>query len=89
MVIKSNYLSVPEAFERLTGNRPNPSTCWRWAKDAGLETWMIGGRRRTTIEACQQFIESRTLETKLKPKASEAASEAKAELARRLGKKTA
>ncbi len=90
-MLKTKYLSVPDAFEQLTGSRPNPTTCWRWAKDSGLETWMIGGRRRTTIEAVQQFIESRTLDAKLKaraPKPSEAASDAKDELARRLGKKS-
>jgi hypothetical protein len=58
------YLPIPTAVEEKTGYRPHPVTCWRWSKKgiAGvkLQTWMIGGRRLTTLEAVQQFIDSQT-----------------------------
>lgn len=59
-----NYLSVPSAIEAATGQRPTPTTCWRWytrgSKGVVLQTWMLGGRRVTTQEAVQDFIERRT-----------------------------
>lgn len=58
------YLSVPKAIEQVTGERPHPSTCWRWAiRGVGgtrLETKVIGGRRKTTVAAVETFIEART-----------------------------
>lgn len=62
-----DFLSIPTAIERATGNRPHPSTCWRWAtQGAGghiLKTWMLGGRRKTTVKAVHEFIEARTQAT--------------------------
>jgi hypothetical protein len=58
------YLSVPKAIEQVTGARPHPSTCWRWAiRGVGgtqLQTWLVGGRRKTTVGAVETFIEART-----------------------------
>lgn len=58
------FLPVPKAIEIVTGYRPNPSTCWRWAqfgvKGVVLRTWMLGGRRKTTIDAVEQFIAERS-----------------------------
>lgn len=58
------FLSVAQAVESATGRRVNPSTCWRWAargsKGVRLETWLLGGRRVTTVEAVLLFLELRT-----------------------------
>ncbi len=60
----SKFLPVPAAIEAVTGSRPHPSTCWRWAiKGSGgrkLKTWMVGGRRCTTIPSVEEFICQRT-----------------------------
>ncbi len=60
----AKYLSIPALFEQLTGQRPNPSTIWRWSvkgsQGVRLQTWMIGGRRLTTREAVEEFIAART-----------------------------
>ncbi len=58
------YLAVAEAIERATGSRPHPTTCWRWTKKGcggtKLQTWVVGGRRVTTIDAVQLFVSART-----------------------------
>ncbi len=60
----ANYLSVPKAIQAVTGNRPHPSTCWRWSTrgigGVRLKTWVVGGRRMTTTEAVETFIGTRT-----------------------------
>ncbi|HBE67300.1 MAG TPA: hypothetical protein DDW52_04045 [Planctomycetaceae bacterium] len=57
----AKYLQIPSAFEAVTGRRPHPSTCWRWAtkgcKGTRLQTFMVGGRRLTTVEAVREFID--------------------------------
>lgn len=57
------YMPVASAIEQVTGSRPHPSTVCRWTLKRGLKSWMIGGRRMTTISAVQEFIESRTKAT--------------------------
>lgn len=61
---QKKFLPVLTAIEAQTGVRPHPSTPWRWAtKGQGgvvLQTWMVGGRRMTTVEAVAEFIEART-----------------------------
>lgn len=56
--------SVPAAFEQVTGSRPHPTTCWRYAtKGVGgvqLKTIVVGGRRLTTEDWVRDFIERRT-----------------------------
>ncbi len=58
------FLTIAAAIEQMTGKRPHPVTCWRWSKKgiAGvkLQTWRVGGRRLTTLQAVQEFIEAST-----------------------------
>ncbi len=59
-------VSVPEAFESVTGDRPPNATWRRWiltgikSRQNGvrvrLETFKVGGRVRTTTEAVRKFI---------------------------------
>lgn len=47
------------AAELATGYRPPISTAMRWASKGvhgiRLRTWMVGGRRMTTVDAVRQF----------------------------------
>jgi hypothetical protein len=60
-------VAIPQAFEVVTGTRPHPATVCRYAlkgcKGVLLETWMVGGHRKTTIEAVERFIQQRTAQT--------------------------
>jgi Protein of unknown function (DUF1580) len=60
----SKLLPISKAFETVTGSRPHPSTICRYAlrgcKGVQLETWMVGGQRRTTVEAVEKFIKKLT-----------------------------
>ena len=80
------FLPVPTAFEAVTGCRPHPSTCWRWyVKGSGghvLKTWMVGGRRRTTTEAVNDFISKRTADTTAGSEVGEVRRELEKELCR-------
>ena len=57
-------MEVRKAVEMATSRRMNPSTCWRWATTGSggivLKTWLLGGRRLTTIEAVLEFMERKT-----------------------------
>lgn len=59
------YLTVADAVQQVTGQRPSPPTLWRWAtkgtKGVLLKTWLINGKRCSTIEAVETFIEESTL----------------------------
>ncbi len=61
------FYSVPKAFELVTGARVHPSTACRYAlrgcQGVILQTWMIGGHRKTTVIAVEQFIAARTAAT--------------------------
>ena len=69
--MNKKYLSVPNAVEAVTGWRLNPSTLWRWStKGCGgvvLQTWLIGGRRCTTLCAVEEFIRRRSEDPVLRP----------------------
>lgn len=58
------YMSLGAAFEEVGFPRPHPTTLWRfYTRGSGgviLKTWMLGGRRVTTKEAVQKFIDQRT-----------------------------
>lgn len=58
------FLSIMEAIERVTSRRVSPATCHRWISTGlngiVLESWMLGGRRFTTVEAVQRFVEARS-----------------------------
>lgn len=62
-----NYLTLSKAFEEATGRRLHPTTLWRFStKGSGgtvLQTWMLGGRRVTTLAAVERFIDERTKAT--------------------------
>ena len=62
--ILSEYLTLPDAVERVTGRRPHLSTSWRWAtrgcKGIRLQTVCVGVKRLTTIEWVQSFIQALT-----------------------------
>ena len=60
MIDLDNETAIPirEAPRHFPG-RPNVSTVYRWILQHTnpLETFKVGGRRFTTIEACRRFIE--------------------------------
>ena len=64
MLIREKLYSLPEAFERATGERPSPATCFRWVmhgvKGVQLESCVTSRGRRTSVEAAQRFLEART-----------------------------
>ena len=57
-------LRVPGEAAKSFPDRPHTSTIWRWhrrgIKGVRLETAIIGGRRYTSREAIQRFIERTT-----------------------------
>lgn len=59
--VSKQYLPLTKAVEQATGYRPHLSTILRWctrgARGRILSSVMVGGRRMTTIEAVQAFIE--------------------------------
>lgn len=61
------FLPVPAAVEIVTGVRPTPCTAWRWTTKGSrgriLKSWVLGGRRMTTVAAVEAFIEQRTADT--------------------------
>ena len=60
---REKLLSFPEASASLKG-RPNLSTLHRWrlpgVRGVRLETLLLGGRRVTSAEALQRFVEATT-----------------------------
>lgn len=67
MTVQLKFYSIPTAFEITTGKRIHPSTACRYAlrgcQGVILQTWMIGGHRKTTVEAVNRFIAARTAAT--------------------------
>ncbi|HBE63819.1 MAG TPA: hypothetical protein DDX19_13990 [Rhodopirellula baltica] len=58
-------LPLLDAIEQETGHRTHPSTAMRWSLKPNrhgnvLESWMIGGRRMTSVEAVRRYIEANT-----------------------------
>lgn len=51
------YLPVMEAVRRETGLERDRSTLHRW-RHKGLKTYLIGGRRVTTLEDVRNFVRS-------------------------------
>jgi len=58
-----NMISLVEAARSLPG-RPHASSLYRWCRKGvrgvKLQTWLVGGRRYTTIAALEQFIAATT-----------------------------
>ena len=61
------YIPPRQAFEQVVGYRPSGPTLWRWSHRGSegvlLQTWKIGGRRLTTVDAVQKFIDEKTAKT--------------------------
>ena len=61
--LTEKLVSLPGATRLLPG-RPHISTLWRWAtrgvRSVRLETTLIGGRRYTSHEALERFIDRTT-----------------------------
>ena len=57
-------LSLSDAIETVTGRRPNLSTSWRWTtrgcSGVRLQTICVGGKRLTTCEMVEDFIQATT-----------------------------
>lgn len=55
---------LAKAVERATGHRPHLSTILRWCgrgvRGTVLESWMVGGRRLTSVEAVNRFVSRRS-----------------------------
>lgn len=56
----TSYLPLVEAVRAATGRQVHLSTVLRWcsrgARGRVLSSWMVGGRRMTTVEAVNAFI---------------------------------
>lgn len=59
-----DFHPVPSAFEEITGHRPHPTTCCRWAKKGAagiiLPTQFVAGRRMTTLAAAAAWLRAVT-----------------------------
>jgi hypothetical protein len=64
MLTGESLLPVGAAVERVTGQRPHPTTLHRWrlrgVRGIKLETVLCAGRRLTTESAVERFIMSCT-----------------------------
>lgn len=64
MHTNENLLPLCEAVQQATAHRPHLSTVMRWCLSGSqgiqLESKMLGGKRLTSIEAVQRFVEART-----------------------------
>ncbi len=54
-----------EAVQKTTGRRPHLSTDLRWCQRRNrhglrLESWIVGGRRLTSVEAVERYIDANT-----------------------------
>ena len=62
-VANESFLTMTEATKVLPG-RPNIATLWRWrtrgVRGVKLESCLVGGRRYTSREALDRFIERST-----------------------------
>ena len=62
-ILNEDIVSMTEARQFLR-TRPHPSTIWRWYKrgvrGVKLETAVVGGRRVTSKEAIQRFVDATT-----------------------------
>ena len=67
MQIPENEYSLPlvEAVQKATGRRPHLSTVLRWCQRPNrygirLESWLVGGRRVTSVERVRLYTERTT-----------------------------
>lgn len=52
------WYPTAEAFEKLTGRRPSPPTCYRMQKKRGLKTTLYLGRHMISLRAAREFLEA-------------------------------
>ena len=57
--LNENLIRIAEVPKHLPG-RPDVSTVYRWLNQGRLESLMIGGRRWTSTEAIQRFVNRST-----------------------------
>lgn len=59
-----HYIPLVDAIRAATGRKVHLSTALRWCIDgrAGqrLQSWMVGGRRLTTLASVEAFIDATT-----------------------------
>jgi len=57
-------LPLVDAVEQASGRRPHLSTCLRWctrgARGVRLESWVLGGRRLTSVAAVLRYMDATT-----------------------------
>lgn len=63
-VKRTDYFPLVEAIELATGRRVNLSTAMRWClkgtRGVVLQSWMLGGKRLTNLDAVHRFMETCT-----------------------------
>jgi hypothetical protein len=63
LISNESLIPVSDAPKHVPG-RPHIATIWRWiqrgCRGVRLETWLVGGRRFTSLEAIDRFIERTT-----------------------------
>ncbi len=64
-MIQMKLLPLIKAIQEATGRRIHISTALRWCQNPNrygirLESWVVGGRRFTTIEAVRAYVEATT-----------------------------
>jgi hypothetical protein len=82
---KLDLLPLTTAVKQVCGRCPHKSTLIRWAtkgtrRGGRLQTWTLGGRRFTTLDAVRQFVEACSAEDEIPADRHEAAQRARAEL---------
>lgn len=62
--VRTQYLPLVKAIYEATGQTVHLSTALRWCFDGRsgckLRSWVVGGRRRTTVESVEKFIDETT-----------------------------
>lgn len=64
-MLNTDSLPLVEAVQKETGYRPHLSTVLRWCLKPNrygniLESWMVGGRRMTSVDAVQRYNAANT-----------------------------
>ncbi len=60
-----NLLPLTVAIKSATGRKPHLSTALRWCQRPNkhgvrLESWVVGGRRVTSVEAVRRYVDATT-----------------------------
>lgn len=69
--VNENAMPLVEAVHKATGMRPHLSTVLRWCQRRNrfgnrMQSWIIGGRRVTSIEAVHRYNEANTTASDLR-----------------------